>query len=104
MHCTQNIIPNGIFHRNRNIPNNILQQLRSLNSQKDSEKEEGTWRHLPLCLQTISRSCNNHNSEELAQTQAQGLEEKIESTDKEIKENTNKQKNIPCSCTGRMSY
>ena len=29
---------------------------------------------------------------------------KLESTDKEIKENTNKQKNIPCSCTGRMSY
>ena len=78
MHCTQNIISNGIFHRNRNIPNNILQQLRSPNSQKDSEKE-GTWRHLPLCLQTSSRSCNNHNSEELAQTQAQGLEEKIES-------------------------
>ena len=79
MHCNKNIISNGIFHRNRNIPNNILQQLRSLNSQKDSEKEEGTWRHLPLCLQTISQSCNNHNSEELAQTQAQGLEEKIES-------------------------
>ena len=79
MYCTQNVISNGIFHRNRNIPSNILQQLRTLKSKKDSEKEEWTWRHLPLRLQTTSRSCSNHNSEELAQTQAQGLEERIES-------------------------
>ena len=77
--CTVLIISNGIFHRNINIPNNILQQLRTLNSPKDSEKEEWTWKHLPLWLQTTSQSCSNHNSEGLAQTQAQGLEERIES-------------------------
>ena len=36
--CNHSIIANGIFHRNRNIPNISLQQLRTLNSQKDSKK------------------------------------------------------------------
>ena len=38
--CNHRIIFNGIFHRNRNIPNIRLRILnRTLNSQKDSDKE-----------------------------------------------------------------
>ena len=78
--CNHKIIFNGLFHRNRSIPNiRLLILNKTLNGQEDSEKEEHRWRHLPLRLQTTSRSCSNHNSEELAQTQAQGLEERIES-------------------------
>ena len=77
--CNHKIIFNGIFHRNRNIPNNILKQLRTLNSPKDSEKEEHSWRQLPLPLQTTSRPCSNHHSEELAGTQTHGLQERIQS-------------------------
>ena len=75
------IIFNGIFHRNRNIPNiRLLKLNRTLKSQKDSEKEEHSWRHLPLRLQTTSRSCSNHHGEELAWTQTHGLEERTESS------------------------
>ena len=52
---------------------------RTLNSQKDSEKEEHSWMHLPLRLQTTSRSGRKHHSEDLARTQTRGLEEGIES-------------------------
>lgn len=52
---------------------------RTLNGQKDSEKEEHSWRHLPIPLQTTSRSCSDHHSEELAGTQTHGLQERIES-------------------------
>ena len=78
--CNHKIIFNGIFHRNRNIPNSKLLILnRTLNGQKDSDKEEHSWRHLPLRLQTTSRSCSGHHSEELAGTQTRGLQERIES-------------------------
>ena len=52
---------------------------RTLNGQKDSEKEERSWRHPPVRLQTASRSCSDHHSEEPAGTQTQGLQERIES-------------------------
>ena len=42
--CNQKIIFNGMFHRNRNIPIRLLILNRTLNSQKDSEKEEHSWR------------------------------------------------------------
>ena len=78
--CNHRIIFNGIFHRNRNIPNiRLLILNRTLNSQKDSEKEEHSWMHLPLRLQTTSRSGRKHHSEDLARTQTRGLEEGIES-------------------------
>ena len=78
--CNHKIIFNGIFHRNRNIPNSKLLILnRTLNGQKDSDKEEHSWRHLPLRLQTTSRSCSGHHSEELAGTQTHGLQERTES-------------------------
>ena len=51
--CNHKMIFNGLFHRNRNTPNSRLLILnRTLNSQEDSEKEEHSWRHLPLRLQT----------------------------------------------------
>ena len=66
--CNHRIIFNGIFHRNRNIPNiRLLILNRTLNSQKDSEKEEHSWMHLPLPLQTTSWSGRKHHSEDLAQ-------------------------------------
>ena len=78
--CNHKIIFNGMFHRNRNTPNSRLLILnRTLNGQEDSEKEEHSWRHLPLPLQTTSRTCSNHHSDELAGTQAHGLQERIES-------------------------
>ena len=78
--CNHKIIFNGIFHRNRNIPNiRLLILNRTLNGQKDSEKEEHSWRHLPLQLQTTSWSCSNHHSEEQAGTQIHGLQERRES-------------------------
>ena len=78
--CNHKIIFNGIFHKNRNIPHiRLLILNRILNSQKDSEKEEHSWRHLPLWLQTTSQSYSNPHSEELARTQTRGLEEGIES-------------------------
>ena len=78
--CNHKIIFNGLFHRNRNIPNiRLLILNRTLNGQEDSEKEEHSWRHLPLQLQTTSRTCSNHHSEELAGTQTHGLQERIES-------------------------
>ena len=47
--CNHKMIFSGLFHRNRNIPNiRLLILNRTLNSQKDSEKEEHSWRHLPL--------------------------------------------------------
>ena len=52
---------------------------RTLNGQKDSEKEEHSWRHPPVRLQTASRSCSDHHREELAGTQTRGLQERIES-------------------------
>ena len=77
--CNHRIIFNGIFHRNRNSPNiRLLILNRTLNSQKDSEKEH-SWMHLPLRLQTTSRSGRKHHSEDLARTQTRGLEEGIES-------------------------
>lgn len=51
---------------------------RTLNGPKDSEKEEHSWGHLPIPLQTTSRSCSDHHSEELAGTQTHGLQERIE--------------------------
>ena len=79
--CNHKIIFNGIFfHRNRNIPNMRLLILnRTLNSQKHSEKDEHRWMHLPLQLQTTSRSGRKHHSEDLARTQTRGLQEGIES-------------------------
>ena len=78
--CNHRIIFNGIFHRNRNSPNiRLLILNRTLNSQKDSEKQEHSWRHLPLRLQTTSGSGRKHHSEDLAGTQTRGLEEGIES-------------------------
>ena len=78
--CNHKVIFNGIFHRNRNIPNiRLLILNRTLNGQKDSEKEEHSWRHLSLPLQTTSWPCSNHHSEELAGTQTHGLQERIES-------------------------
>ena len=78
--CNHRIIFNGIFHRNRNIPNiRLLVLNRTVNSQKDSEKEEHSWMHLPLRLQTTSRSGRKHHSEDLARTQTRGLKEGIES-------------------------
>ena len=78
--CNHRIIFNGIFHRNRNIPNiRLLILNRTVNRQKDSEKEEHSWRHLPLRLQTTSRSGRRQHSEDLARTQTRGLEEGIES-------------------------
>ena len=78
--CNHKIIFNGLFHRNRNIPNiRLLILNRTLNGQEDSEKEENSWRHLPLRLQTTARPCSNHHSEELAGTQTHGLQERIES-------------------------
>ena len=78
--CNHKIIFNGLFHRNRNIPNiRLLILNRTLNGQEDSEKEEHSWRHLPLPLQNTSRTCSNHHSEELAGTQTHGLQERIES-------------------------
>ena len=51
---------------------------------------------------------NNNQKQKLRKKLNQGhkrpVVRKLESTDKETKENTNKQKNIPCSCTGKMSY
>ena len=77
--CNHRMIFKGIFHRNRNIPNiRLLILNRTLNSQKDSEKEH-RWRHLPLRLQTTSRSGRKPHSEHLARTQTRGLEEGIES-------------------------
>ena len=47
---------------------------------------------------------NNNQKQKLRKKLNQGhkrpVVRKLESTDKETKENTN----IPCSCTGRMSY
>ena len=78
--CNHKIIFNGIFHRNRNIPNiRLLILNRTLNGQEDSDKEEHNWRYLPLWLQTTSRSCSNYHSEELAGTQTHGIQERIES-------------------------
>ena len=78
--CNHKIIFNGLFHRNRSIPNiRLLILNKTLNGQEDSEKEEHRWRHLPLQLQTTSRTCSNHHSEELAGTQTHGLQERIES-------------------------
>ena len=78
--CNHKMIFNGLFHRNRNTPNSRLLILnRTLNGQEDSEKEEHSWRHLPLRLQTTSRPRSNHHSEELAGTQTHGLQERIES-------------------------
>ena len=42
---------------------------------KKTEKEEHSWRHLPLPLQTTSQTCSNHHSEE----QTHGLQERRES-------------------------
>ena len=39
---------------------------------KKTEKEEHSWRHLPLPLQTTSQTCRNHHSEE----QTHGLQER----------------------------
>ena len=59
--CNHKMIFNGIFHRNRNIPNiRLLILNRTLNNQKDSEKEH-SWMHLPLRLQTTSRSTTVRN-------------------------------------------
>ena len=78
--CNHRIIFNGVFHRNRNIPSiRLLILNRTVNSQKDSEKEEHSWRHLPLRLQTTSQNGRKHHSEDLARTQTRGLEEGIES-------------------------
>ena len=78
--CNHKIIFNGIFHRNRNIPNiRLLILNRTLNSQKDSEKEEHSWKHLSLSLQTTPWPCSNQHSEELAGTPTHGLQERIES-------------------------
>ena len=71
--CNHKIIFNGLFHRNRNIPNiRLLILNRTLNGQEDSDKEEHSWRCLPLWLQTTSQTCSNHHSEELAGTQTHG--------------------------------
>ena len=79
--CNHKIIFNGLFHRNRNIPNiRLLILNRTLNGQEDSEKEEHSWRHLPLRLQTTSQTCSNHHSEDLAGTQTHGLQERTERT------------------------
>ena len=78
--CNHKIIFNGLFQRNRNIPHTRLLLLnRTLNGQEDSEKEEHSWRHLALRLQTTSGTCSNHHSEELAGKQTHGLQERIES-------------------------
>ena len=78
--CNHKIIFNGLFHRNRNIPNiRLLILNRTLNGQEDSEKEENSWRHLPLQLQTTPQTCSNQHSEELAGTQTHRLQERIES-------------------------
>ena len=54
--CNHKMIFHAIFHRNRNTPNIGLLILNKMsNSQKDSEKEH-SWTHLPLRLQTTSRS------------------------------------------------
>ena len=77
--CNHKIIFNGLFHRNRRIPNiRLLILNKTLNGQEDSEKEEHHWRHLPLRLQTTSRTCSNHHSEELAGTQTHGREDPLE--------------------------
>ena len=76
--CDHKMIFHAIFHRNRNSPNvRLLILKRTSNSQKDSEKEH-SWRHLPLRLQTTSRSGRKHHSEDLARTQTRGLEEGTE--------------------------
>ena len=78
--CNHKIIFNGLFQRNRNILHTRLLLLnRTLNGQEDSEKEEHSWRHLALRLQTTSGTCSNHHSEELAGTQTHGLQERRES-------------------------
>ena len=78
--CNHKIILNGLFHRKRNIPNiRLLLLNRTLNGQEDSEKEERSWRHLPLRLQTTSGTCSNHHCKELAGTQTHGLQKRIES-------------------------
>ena len=78
--CNHKMIFHAIFHRNRNTPNiRLLILNKTSNSQKDSEKEEHSWTHLPLWLQTISRSGRKHHSEDLTRTQTRGLKEGIES-------------------------
>ena len=53
--CNHKTIFYAIFHRNRNSPNiRLLILNRTLNSQKDSEKEEHSWMHLPLRLNYIT--------------------------------------------------
>ena len=77
--CDHKMIFHAIFHRNRNSPNvRLLILKRTSNSQKDSEKEH-RWMHLPLRLETTSRSGRKHHSEDLARTQTRGLKEGIES-------------------------
>ena len=68
------------FSQKRNTPTSRLLILnRTLKGQEDSEREEHSWRHLPLWLQTTSWPCSNHHSEELAGTQTHGLQERRES-------------------------
>ena len=68
------------FSQKRNTPTSRLLILnRTLKGQEDSEREEHSWSHLTLRLQTTSGTCSNHHSEELAGTQTHGLQERIES-------------------------
>ena len=73
-----------------------METQKTLNCQINLEKKEQSWRHNPSTLRTILQSYRNQNSMVLAQKQTYGSME-------EIKDDTNRWKDIPRPWIGRIN-
>ena len=67
--CDPYQITDGIFHRTRTKNFTILETQKTLNSQRNLDKEEWSWRNQPSWLQIILQSYSHQDSMVLAQKQ-----------------------------------